>query len=169
MKKIFSFPILLVVALYMLSSCFSDDDTTYVMYNDTAITAFSVGTLKQEGHTLSSKGEDSVYWTSVDCSGYQFYIDQVERVIYNPDSLPYGIDASKVLCTVTAKSNGIVTIKNVDNDSLSYVTEEDSLDFSQPRTLRVVSYTGLATRDYTVMVNVHKQKEIGRASCRERV
>ena len=40
MKKIFSFPILLVVALYMLSSCFSDDDTTYVMYNDTAITAF---------------------------------------------------------------------------------------------------------------------------------
>lgn len=158
MKKIFSFPILLVVALYMLSSCFSDDDTTYVMYNDTAITAFSVGTLKQEGHTLSSKGEDSVYWTSVDCSGYQFYIDQVERVIYNPDSLPYGIDASKVLCTVTAKSNGIVTIKNVDNDSLSYVTEEDSLDFSQPRTLRVVSYTGLATRDYTVMVNVHQQK-----------
>lgn len=158
MKKIFSFPILLIMALYILSSCFSDDDTTYIMYNDTAITAFSVGTLKQEGHTLSSKGEDSVYWTSVDCSGYKFYIDQVDRVIYNPDSLPYGIDATKVLCTVTAKTNGIVTIKNLDNDSLSYVTEEDSLDFSQPRTLRVVSYTGLATRDYTVMVNVHQQK-----------
>ena len=85
----------LLSAIFVFTSCLNSDNEVTTYYGDTAITSFSVGTLKYYKHTTSSTGKDSVYQTTLSCSGYKFYIDQAKREIYNPDSLPYGIDGTK--------------------------------------------------------------------------
>ena len=47
-------------AVSMLTSCLGDDDSNIDYYNDTAITAFSLGTLNQYLHTTSSTGKCAV-------------------------------------------------------------------------------------------------------------
>lgn len=71
--------ILLISMAWIASSCLDDNEYEYEYPNDTAITAFSLGTVDRYVHTLSSKGEDSVYTEDVDGSEYKFYIDQVKR------------------------------------------------------------------------------------------
>lgn len=155
-RKLLPFAMLLSTIM-LAASCLNDDNDEYVFYDDTAITSFSVGTLNQYLHTTSSKGTDSTYLATVDCSGYKFYIDQQKREVYNPDSLPYGIDAKKVLCTITCKNSGTALLKSLTSDSLSYLSSTDSTDFSQPRTVQVFSNSGQVSREYTIRVNVHKE------------
>ena len=108
--------------------------------------------------TVSKKGADSTYQTTLDCSKYIFYIDQTKHEIYNPDSLPVGIDCKKIICNVTSKGSSVTLVKNIDSDTLQAFETIDSMDFSKPRTLRMVSMSGRASCDYTVKVNIHKQK-----------
>lgn len=158
MKRIIQCLAILFSGTFLLASCLSDDNgVDFVYYDDTAITSFSLGTLNQYLHTLSSEGEDSVYKVEVTGSDYKFYIDQLKREIYNPDSLPVGTDAAHVICNVSSKNSGIVVIKNVDSDTLSYYNSTDSVDFSQPREFRVYSVGGAYYRAYKVSVNVHKE------------
>lgn len=155
---------LLIATGLLFSACLSHDDNSvdYSFYNDTAITAFSLGTLTKTAHTTASTGEDSVYTESFAGSAYKFYIDQERNLIYNPDSLPYSTDVSRVLTSITTKNSGLVYLK--DNESISdddatftYLTSTDSVDFSQARTLRVLALNGQVWRDYTVQVNVHQE------------
>ena len=128
------------------------------MYDDdSAITSFTIGTVKQEVHTLSSKGLDSMYVQDVDGSRVVFYIDQANKVIFNPDSLPMGVRVSRILCTIGTKNGGVVMLKSLTSDSLSVFAGADSVDFSAPREIVVYSNSGNASRRYTVQVNVHKQ------------
>ena len=136
----------------MLASCLGKDDDEVTYYDDTAITAFSLGTLKYNKRVNA----DSVANTTLDCSGYKFYIDQQKRIIYNPDSLPVGVDVSKTVASVSVKNSASVVLKDNDSDSLSYWASSDSIDFTQPRILRVYNHNG-EYREYTVSVNVHKQ------------
>lgn len=147
-------------ALLTLASCLgSNDEVNYVYYDDTAITEFSLGSLNVYVHTKSSTGSDSVYVTTVSGSNYDFYIDQSKNEIYNVDSLPYGTDAAHVLATISSKNSGLIYLKSLKSDSLSYYSSTDSIDFSQPRTIEVVSQSAAYYRKYTVKVNVHQQKE----------
>ena len=158
MKRIIQCLAILFSGTFLLASCLSDDnDNNFVYYDDTAITSFSLGTVNQYLHTLSSEGEDSVYKVEITGSNYKFYIDQLKREIYNPDSLPAGTDAAHVICNVGSKNSGIVVIKNVDSDTLSYYSSSDSVDFTQPREFRVYSVGGAYYRAYKVSVNVHKE------------
>ncbi len=160
MKKL-QIRIVLFAALTLLfSSCLNDEEEEVTYYGDAAITTFVLGTLNRTVHTTTSSGADSTYTTTVSGSSYKCYIDQVNRVIYNADSLPTGTDISHVLVTITAKNGGTITIKNIDSDTLTYYSSTDSIDFSVPRTIAVYAYTGNATvhTDYTVRLNVH-QKE----------
>ena len=147
----------LLSAIFVFTSCLNSDNEETTYYGDTAITSFSVGTLKYYKHTTSSTGKDSVYQTTLSCSGYKFYIDQAKREIYNPDSLPYGIDGKKVLCTVSSKNSGSIVIKSTVSDTLAYYSSTDSLDFRTPRDFRVYNQEGTAYRAYTVHVNIHKE------------
>lgn len=158
MKRNFVPLILLVSTILALSSCLGDDETEIVYSDEAGITAFSLGTQKIVRDTVTSKGADSTYQTTLDCSSYVFYIDQVKHEIYNPDSLPVGIDAKKIICEVTSKSSSITLLKNVDSDTLQNFNSSDSIDFSTPRTFRMLSMSGRATCDYTVKVNIHTQK-----------
>ena len=142
----------LLACSVMLASCLGKDDDEVTYYDDTAITAFSLGTLKYNKRVNA----DSVANTTLDCSGYKFYIDQQKRIIYNPDSLPVGVDVSKTVASVSVKNSASVVLKDNDSDSLSYWASSDSIDFTQPRILRVYNHNG-EYREYTVSVNVHKQ------------
>ena len=148
----------LFTAIFMFSSCLSDSTDNLVYYDDCALTTFSVGKLKIVKDTISSKGKDSTYTTTLDCSRYAFTIDQERGQIYNLDSLPHGIDATKVLVTTMAKNGGSVGIKSLTDGALSYYRNTDSIDLSQPRHFVVYSLRGDSNRDYTVVLNVHKQK-----------
>ena len=157
MKRIFLPFAILVSTIIVCASCLGSDDDDYTYYDDTAITSFSLGTLNRYVHTTSSTGNDSIYKTTVKGSNYKFMIDHEKREIYNPDSLPLGTDAQHVICAVTAKNSGVVTIKSMTSDSLRYYSESDSVDFSKPREFVVYSNSGNARRSYTIHVNVHQE------------
>lgn len=156
MKGNFTALVILFMTIFISTSCLNDDDD-YVYYDDTVITSFSVSTAKHHLHLVSSTGGDSVVTTTMSLSGYKFYIDHSSRVIYNPDSLPYGVDARKLICVINTLNSGSVYIKSTTSDSVMYVSGNDSLDFSVPRELQVASQSYNALRKYTVKVNVHQE------------
>lgn len=158
MRRIIAPFLIILFAATSLVSCLKDDDDKGTYYSDTAIRSFSVNRIVVEKTTKSSKGTDSTYKVSQSASLYPFHIDQEKREIYNPDSLPYGTDGTKVLVSVTTVNNGVASLKALVGTGLSTISEKDSLDFSLPRTIVVRSSDGKYTREYTVKVNIHKQK-----------
>lgn len=141
-----------------LSSCLGDNDDDIVYTDDAAVTAFTLGTLNQYTHYTSSLGTDSIVKTTVTGSLYRFYIDQMKREIYNPDSLPYGTDAAHVVCTIVARNSGSVILEGLGDDNAVYYSSSDSIDFTQPRTIVVYSNSGKGSNRYTIRVNVHQQQ-----------
>jgi hypothetical protein len=110
-------------------------------------------------HTKTKKGDkDSVYTTTSSYTSYKFVIDQNNNTIYNPDSLPCGIDAKKLVCNVYGLNSMTVYIKNLKDDNVEIVSNTDSLDFSEVRELKVMSNSGKFLRTYKVKVNVHKEQ-----------
>ena len=145
-----------VAVMLLLASCMKSKDNNVTLASDTAITSFSLGTMKKIVHTTSSTGADSTYKVSVTGSDYKFSIDQVNHSIFNADSLPQGTDVSKVLCSVTALNNGGVFVEDlVEEGSLLFVS--DSIDFSVPRKFRVYASDGSGYETYNVKVNVTLQ------------
>ena len=162
-RKFFAF-ILLLSAGLSLSSCLSSDDDTNIEYtHDTAITAFSLGTMNRYYLGKTSDGtKDSTYATTIAGSNYKFYIDQVNHQIYNVDSLPTKTRTAAVLATISSKNSSPIFImhKNCPQkiDSAKYYSSTDSIDFSQPRMVRVYNNSLNAYVTYTVKVNVHQQE-----------
>jgi len=158
--KFFRLPLLLS-AVILLSSCLGDSDNEITTYQDTAITSFSIGTLNKYLTTTASDGTDSIYKTTVSCSSYKFYIDHLTGEIYNPDSLPSGLDLTKVVVTATSKNSGAIAVKlrTHDNsaDSLATYSSSDSLDFTNPVEFWVYNTEGTAYRIYTARVNMHQE------------
>ena len=149
---------MILSALSCLTSCLKSDNDETVYYDDAGITSFTLGTLNRYVHTLSKNGADSIYKTTVTGSKYAFYIDQNAREIYNPDSLPYGTDASHIICTVLTKNSGVVAIKSMVSDSVRWYSSSDSIDFTQPREFIVYSNSNKAMTRYKVRVNVHQEE-----------
>lgn len=169
MKSIIRPLVILCMAAVLTASCLGDDDNSDITYyGDTAITAFSLGTLNRyvttkASSTFDDEGNpvDSTYKTTVTGSSYKFYIDQLNGRIYNTDSLPIGTDTTRVVCSVTSKNSGLVVINyaNAEGaDSLVYYNSSDSVDFSKTKDFRVYCTEGTAFRKYTVNVNVHKEE-----------
>lgn len=158
MKSKFAAFTLLLATVFLMASCLeSDNDYTYT--DDCAISSFSVTTAKQNTFVKTSDGlRDSLVVKELTLSNYKFYIDQINGKIYNPDSLPCGVDAKKLLCSVSNSSAGLVVIKKEKSDSLDYFSSTDSLDFSVDREVQVVSNSALSVKKYTVHVNVHKEQ-----------
>ena len=153
-KYIYTLCLAWVTAL-TLTSCLGGEETTDLSsYDDMAITAFSVSSVKRTLHKTSSKGEDSTYVTTVNSSLPVFSIDQYQQKIYNLEPLPSGTDLTKVVVSITSKSSGTICLKSLTSDSLFYYSSTDSLDFSQPRELRVYALNGSGYRAYIVSMNV---------------
>lgn len=99
-------------------------------------------------------GLDSVY----------FSIDLVKGLIFNADSLPFETPVTRLVPVVTTPDGASliefsVTRANGTDTVFDYIKNStDSIDFTNPVRLRVVSTDGLNERYYTVKVNVHKVK-----------
>lgn len=146
---------LAVVCLF--SSCLKNDDNEVVTYDDTAVTSFTLGTVRCYRTVKASDGSDSTYSYTYSASSTPISIDQVNRRIYNEDSLTVGTDLSRVLVTINTKNNGIARFKSVDSDDWQYYSTADSVDLSQVRTLRITSSDGQHNADYSVEIVCHKE------------
>ena len=147
----------MLVAVTMLPSCLGDDDIT--VYDDVAITSFSLGTLNRYVKTTVN-GKDTTYKVSFAGSGYKMAIDQIGGRIFNADSLPVGTDVKHVVCTLSVRNSALISMKSMISDSLFTFSSTDSLDFSEPRTIRIFSTDGEHYRDYIVSVAA-RQYEAG--------
>ena len=145
--------------MLLFASCIDDDKTEVTLYDDIAITAFGLSSAKIYKHTTSSTGNDSVY-AEMDgtVSNYPFHIDHLRGEIYNTDSLPAGIDASKSFCTYTTKNSGVVFLESFLGDSEYILSTSDTVDFSAPRYVKVHAMDNSSIRRYKITVNVHKEK-----------
>lgn len=156
-RKFFAF-IALITATLSLSSCLSSDETTVEYTHDTAITAFSLGSLDR--YTKTKAGKDTLLKANVKGSDYKFYIDQARRWIYNVDSLPCGVRDTAMLATISSKNNSPILLMDINKrDSVAaYYSSSDSINFSKkPRYIRVYSSDYSAYAEYQVTVNVHKE------------
>lgn len=155
-RKFFAF-IALITATLSLSSCLSSDETTVEYTHDTAITAFSLGSLDR--YTKTKAGKDTLLKANVTGSDYKFYIDQAQRLIYNVDSLPCGVRDTAMLATISSKNNSPILLMDINKtDSVAaYYSSSDSINFSKPRFIRVYSSDYSAYAQYQVTVNVHKE------------
>ena len=150
---------ILLAGLLLTASCLSGSEEV-TLYSDAALTSFSLGSLDRYVESVTSEGKDTVVKSSVAGSNYAFHIDQVNRRIYNTDSLPHGTDPSHVLVTLSTYNNGYVVIESLEReDSLVVYSSTDSVDFSQPRKFIVWSSDGKGHSEYIVSVNVHQEKE----------
>lgn len=155
-RKFFAF-IALITATLSLSSCLSSDETTVEYTHDTAITAFSLGSLDR--YTKTKAGKDTLLKANVTGSDYKFYIDQAQRLIYNVDSLPCGVRDTAILATISSKNSSPILLMDINKtDSVAaYYSSSDSINFSKPRFIRVYSSDYSAYAEYEVTVNVHKE------------
>ena len=141
----------------MMVSCLNTTETE--LYDDAAMTDFSLTTAVMYVVTQDSLGEDSVYTTTTTTvANYEFVIDQYEGLIYNPDSLEKEICDEKMLCTFSTKNSGVAIIISTEReDSASYLSTTDTIDFSVPRTVQVYSTSANYVRTYTINVNRHRE------------
>lgn len=155
-RKFFAF-IALITATLSLSSCLSSDETTVEYTHDTAIMAFSLGSLDR--YTKTKAGKDTLLKANVTGSDYKFYIDQAQRLIYNVDSLPCGVRDTAILATISSKNSSPILLMDINKtDSVAaYYSSSDSINFSKPRFIRVYSSDYSAYAQYKVTVNVHKE------------
>lgn len=127
-----------------------NDDTENVIsadYSSTQVTAFA---LRSNSDILNNL--DSVF----------FAIDLTAGRIFNADSLPYGTRVSRLLVDITTDGCSTVEVRfpreGKSDSVINYLTNpDDSIDFSRgPVILHLVSYDKVASRDYSINVNVHK-------------
>lgn len=152
--------ILLLSAVTLgMSSCLKGGEDGEITYSrDTSITHFSIGTLKITKTGKDKAGKDSVYTDTINCSKYVFSIDQLTRTIENKDSLPKGVNISKVLAKITGDTSYITYkkwSKTGYKDTLYIST--DSIDFTIPQHIQVHTVNGIKGKPYTVNILVHQQ------------
>jgi len=157
-KKLYTIAVLLALAIAVTSCLGNSDDGEVTVYDDTALSTFSLSAVNRYIHTTSQSGGDSVYLLKLTVASYPFTIDHYQRKIYNTDSLPADCDMKHILVTATASSySGVIVVKSATSDSLNYYSSSDSLDFTNVREFRVYNNTGEKYRAYQVQVNVKKQ------------
>lgn len=136
-----------------MGSCDNETNETIVVDGDFSNCAVSSFNLVKDDSVLAHL--DSVF----------FSIDLVRGEIYNADSLPPGTKIDKLLVKIgTNSSKGCdltYRIPGTDRDTtVSYISSpNDSINFADgPVKLKITSYDGLSTYEYSVRVNVHTQK-----------
>ena len=106
----------MLAVVCLCTSCLSNDDET-VTYEDTAVTTFTLGTVRCYRTVKTAAGNDSTYSYTYSASTVPMYIDQINKRIYNEDSLVVGTDVSRVLTTIYTKNNGVAMFKNIADDN----------------------------------------------------
>lgn len=128
------------IALIGLQSCWDDDEEVgYATYTDAQLLSVSIS-------------NDSVSGIA----GTLFRIDQFNSLIYNPDSLDYGVELkykTKLSYISAASASNVQAI--IGGDSIWFASG-DTLDLSGPITLRVVALDGVTEKNYKFWINIHQ-------------
>lgn len=153
----------ILVGSSCLLSCFGDDkDTDKTVYYETTVLNMELLAVNRTYHTISSKGEDSVYYKKV-TDLPDLTVDEANRKIYNTDSLPYNSDLSRVLVQIeTSPLTGGLFWKDPDSEDIIFYSNIDSVDFTKPRELQAYNNDGKLYRSYTVTLNKHQQNNVGK-------
>jgi hypothetical protein len=128
--------------MILMASCLGNDDTdTTAEIKDSQISSFVLS-------------HDSV----TGLGNVKFTIDQVNGYIFNMDSLPFGTQVNKVVCTLTYRSgvSGVKVVQEAVGDTTIWWNGTDSLDFSKPVKFTTQAYDGITTKTYTAWVNIHQ-------------
>lgn len=158
----------ILVGSSCLLSCFSEDKVDTTVYYETAITKLELVAVNRYIHTISKKGEDSVYQKKL-TTFPQFTIDEANRTIYNTDSLPSDCDLSHILVQLTTTNRtGTLFWKAIDSDNLTFFSSVDSVNLTVPRELRAYNNNGTLYRAYTVTINKHTQATTNKIIWEER-
>ena len=129
---------------FMLSSCIGVevDDMSKWNYSNCLISSFSLQSDSVEG-----------------LENVKFTIDQVNGLIYNKDSMPYGTEINwKVLCNINFEvtPSAIEVFQAATGDSATWIVT-DSLDFSDYVRFDVYSLNEKNAKRYYAQLNIHQQ------------
>lgn len=152
MKKPIAFVVMSALALTFLASC-GDDNKSSELSSDCAINAIVLGNLSRIYHTYLDNGKDTSYSITVPGAAYPLHIDQINRRIFNSDSLPVGTAMNKVYFT-TFSADGIVSYRLESGKDTLYSTK-DTLDFTSPRIFTIFASDGSGSRSYTIDIKIH--------------
>lgn len=128
------------------TACNSSEEVAYTLPSSATVRSF---TLSPDAKILPNL--DSVFFT----------IDLDNLSIYNADSLPYGTKVTALTPVITTESASVVELvyknKEGEETTLNYLENTtDTIDFTSPVKMRVVSNDARVERTYTINVNVHK-------------
>ena len=152
-KYIYTLCIMLSVVLGLSSCLKGEDEKDYSQYDDMAITSFAISAINKYTTKKTSAGKDTITMTKLSAGFPVFTIDHYKQQIYNRVPLSVGCDLKHVLASIVSKNSGTVLLKSMNSDSLFYYSSTDSVDFSQPREIRVYALNGSGYRAYTVTMN----------------
>ena len=153
----------LAMTILLMGSCLkADDESNVTLYNDAAITSFTLGTLNKYVGDSKTTYSGSTYYFCVDQSntGIHTFKDTtiIGRCVYNNDSLPLGTDLQHVVGTLKTLNNGVAIIERLDEpDYYDYFDLLDSIDFTKPRKVRVYSSDGSVYNQYYISVEAHQE------------
>ena len=126
------------IMISVLTSCLDSEEPEIYIPIDAQITSFFIG-------------HDSI--PALD--SLVFSIDHFNGLIYNHDSLRYGIEVNgKVLVGFATSAMGILDITHIADGDSAIVMSGDSLDLSEPVRIRVYAYSG-ETKEYEIKLNIH--------------
>ncbi|MDR0756622.1 MAG: DUF6242 domain-containing protein [Tannerella sp.] len=131
--------------LFFMSSCLGNDGTEL---EEWSLSNCQISTFSMSCDSISG------------LSAVKFTIDQINGLIFNKDSLPYGTNVNfKVICTVTYAIGAITSVEVHQKaiDKKEYWNGTDSLDFSDEVIFYIISYNGKEAKSYTAKLNVHQQ------------
>lgn len=147
MKKLTSICLAAFLTAAAFTGCNSDYEPETVTSTCVAIRSFA---LTKDDSVMANL--DTVF----------FSINLEEGKIFNADSLPFGTKVNKLVPRITfletvSAATLTVTRDNGTDTTYNYVTNStDSIDFTNPVKLNVISYSGTASMTYEIKVNVHK-------------
>lgn len=153
MRKTLALAAMMVAGCAAFTSC-GDDNKTAAPTSDCAINSVVMGTLYRDYQTTLSDGRDSSYVVNVVGSIYPLHIDQINRRVFNSDSLPVGTRINKVVFQ-SFSADGVIAYR-LDSGKDTVFTIKDSIDFTHPRLFTVYSTDGTASRTYTFTLNVRQ-------------
>ena len=151
----------LCLGLLLMMSC-NDDKTENIVYDlskDAQIYSFTVAASYDRTADSVTRHQDSIYANAL--TRVRFALNQVAGIIYNPDSLPYGLEPQMVKMTVgfNTLAGGIGKFEIFVPDSAGYYewNSTDSVDFSKmPIQFRVTALHG-NTKDYRLDLRIHQE------------
>ena len=161
MKRFYQTLCAFLIVSSAMTSCLNNEDSETIAYsNEAAITGFALGKLNCYTNTKSANtGNDTIIKTVLSGDNYPMTVSQTNNIIYNTQEFPLGTDLKHVLISsISTKSNSIALLKSLVSDSCFLIASTDSIDFSQPRVLRVYATDGTNQRDYTVTLKISTTK-----------